>query len=237
MSYSNSSRTCRFLCRVVRCCRFSVSKVVAFIALAALSMLGACCLTTYGVGSTHCESGGSQNTPCYRRPDIDLPLTWFSVAICEKGSLLNPVLSFSRNLALAGVVSSSVLHLYDNAAHAWLRPESDGPRHLTQPTIRDSLELVKVQKYSNGNDPEQNRWVVPTRCPPPLYRPSPALLSSYILPSIPLRKRDMNKLGLTVITNIPMDSSSETPRKRWRGRGRDVWEKKLLGDSAKPEHK
>ena len=45
----------------------------------------------------------------------------------------------------------------------------------------------------------------------------------------------MNRLGLTVITDIPMDSPFEfrpldtMPRKRWGGRGRDAWEKKPLG--------
>lgn len=204
--------------------------------LAALSMLGACCLTTYGRGNASCKSDGPRNPTCYRRPDIDLSLTWFSVAICEKEPLLNVALLYSSLSALTGMLSSFVLHLYDDAPHAWLRPDNDG-HHLSQPTVRDSLELVKVQISSDGNDSEQSQREVPPCCPPPPYEQSPTLLSSYVLPSIPLRKRDMNKLGLTVITDIPMDSSFESPRKRWRGRGRDFWEKKPLGTSAKPEDK
>ena len=211
-----------------------------FITLAALSMLGACCLTTYGGGNAYCESGGPQSPTRYRRPDIDLPLAWFSVAICEKEPPLNMTPQYSRLLAFNGVVLSFVLYLYNNATHTWPRQDNDdngGPHHLARPTIRDSLELAKVRGPSNGNDPEQNRGEISACRPPPLYEPSPTLLSSYVLPSIPLRKRDMNKLGLTVITDIPMDSSNESPRKRWRGRGRDVWKKKPLGASVKLEYK
>ena len=237
---SSHTKSRRFLYRIAPCHRFRVPKVVPFITLAALSMLGACCLTTLGGGDMHCESGGSRNPMCYRRPNIDLPLTWLSVAICEKGPLLNVALSYSHPLALVGIVSSLFVHPYDDAAHAWFRPDNDangGPHHLPQPTVWNSLEQVKIQKHSNGNDPKQNRGEVPTRPSPPSYRSSPTLLSSLVLPSIPLRQRDMNKLGLTVITDIPIDSSSGPPRKRWRGRGRDVWERKPLAAFANPQHK
>jgi hypothetical protein len=99
-----------------------------------------------------------------------------------------------------------------------------------------------MQRSSNGNDPDELQGKVPAYCPPPPYEPSAALPPSCVLPSVPLRKRDMNKLGLTVITDIPMDAPFECrpleigPGKRWRGRGRDVWERKPLGASVRPEH-
>jgi len=142
-------------------------------------------------------------------------------------------------LALTGVVASFVLHLYDVEAQPRPRPDNDGQQTARQ----DSLELVKTQGSSNENDCGEPQEEALVYCPPPPYEPSATLLSSYILPSIPLRKREMNKLGLTVIANIPMDSPFEfrslgtEPRKRWRGRGRDVWEKKTLGASIEAERK
>ena len=204
--------------------------VVTFITLAASSVLGACCLTTYNGGSACCGSGGPQNPNCCRS-DIALPLTWFSSVICEKEPLLHIALLYSHPPALTGVVSSFVL--------AWFRPYSDesgGPHHPANNALGDSLGPVK-QKPSNENDLERNQGEVEGFYPPPPYEFSPTPRSSYVLPSIPLRKRDMNKLGLTVITDIPMGSPFVSPRKRWRGRGRDVWEKKQLGAFVKSEEK
>ncbi|KAF9650922.1 hypothetical protein BDM02DRAFT_3185068 [Thelephora ganbajun] len=200
---------CLFLCgtRVVPCCRFRVSNVIAFIILAALSMLGACFLTAYGGRNEHCGSDGSQNPKCYRRPDVDLPLTWFSTTV-----------------ALTGVVVSFILHLYDGAVHAWPQEGGDGPR----PIRRNSLELVKMQKSSSGNGSDEHQEEAPACCSYPPYESSAIPLSSYVLPSIPLRKREMNKLGLTVITNVPMYAPFEfrlleiETEEQWGGRGRDV---------------
>lgn len=228
----------RLLYRVVTCCRFRVPKSVTLITIAALSMLGACYLTIYGGRGSCCEFDGSQNQTCYRRPDIDLPLAWFSVATCEKEPLLNTQLVHSCLLALTSVVLSFVLHLHETAMHAWLQLENDdnhGPPRFSHPTLRDSLELAKMRKSSDGNYPNPEEF--PVCCPPPPYESSPTILSSYVLPSIPLRRRDMNKLGLTVITDIPAGLPFESPRKRWRGRGRDVWERKPLGASMKLERK
>jgi len=47
--------------------------------LAALSTLGAFCLTTIGGGNEYCVPNDSQNPKeCYRRPYVDLPLSWLS---------------------------------------------------------------------------------------------------------------------------------------------------------------
>jgi len=141
--------------------------------------------------------------------------------------------------ALTGVVASLVLHLCDGAAHTWPREDNDGPR----PTRRDSLELVRVKGSCNGTDADEFREDSPAHCPSPPCEPSTTPLSSDILPSIPLRKRDMNKLSLTVTTNIPACSRFEfrpleiEPRKRWRDRGRDVWERKPLRASQNPQPK
>ncbi|KAF9792964.1 hypothetical protein BJ322DRAFT_90853 [Thelephora terrestris] len=213
--------SCLFLCRVSPYCRFRVPKVLAFVALTTLSVLGMSCLTTYGRGDPCCESGGSQNSKYCCRPDIYLSLAWFSTVI-----------------SLAGLVASSILHLCDNAAYTRPRTEYDGTHPLARVTKRESLELAKMRRTSNGQVTEEE---VPTDLPPPPYEPSPTLLSSYVLPSIPLRKRDMNKLGLSVITDLSMGPSLESspletiPRKRWRGRGRDAWERKPLGGSETPE--
>lgn len=217
-------------------------KVVTSTTLATLSVLGACYLTAYGGESACCESGGSQNPKYSRRPDVYLPLTWFSTAICEKEPLLRAISIDSRLSALTGVVASFILHLYDSAASARPWTNYGGTHHLAQAIIRDSLELVKMRRPSNGNDHEENQAVALANFPPPPYEPHPTLLSSYVLPSIPLRKRDMNKLDLTVITDISMVSPfgfrplETIPKKRWRGRGRDVWERKSLGASNIPEN-
>lgn len=142
-------------------------------------------------------------------------------------------------LAFTGIVVSFVLHLYDDAAHTWPRKDGDRP----QPIRRDSLELVKVKRSSNRNDATEYQEEAPAHGPPPPYESSATPLSSYVLPSVPPRKREMNKLGLTVITNIPMHLPFEfrplevEPKKWSRGRGRDVWEKKPLGASVKPGRK
>ena len=86
---SSKAKPRRFLCRsrVVPC--FKVSKATAFVTLAALNMLGACCLTTYGEGNECCEFDNFQNPKCYRRPDVDLPLAWLSTAVGERDTLLS----------------------------------------------------------------------------------------------------------------------------------------------------
>ena len=138
--------------------------------------------------------------------------------------------------ALIGVVVSFVLHLYDDAVHTWSR--KDMPRRAR----RDSLELVKMGRSSNGDDTTECEEAL-AYCSPPPYEFSTTSLSSCNPPSIPSRKREMNKLGLTVITDIPMDLSFEfrpleiESRDRLRGRGRDVWEKKRLGASVKHKRK
>jgi len=65
--------------------------------LAALSVLGTCYLTTFGAGNKYCVFDASQNSKeCYRRPDVDLPLTWFSTIVSEWEPLLNVVSVYSR---------------------------------------------------------------------------------------------------------------------------------------------
>jgi len=103
--------------------------------------------------------------------------------------------------ALTGVVASFVLHLYDDAAYAWSRKGNDGPRRAR----RDSLELVKIRRSPTGDDTTEFQQEAPDYYPPPPYESSTTSLSSCILPSIPPRRREMNKFGLTVITDIPMD--------------------------------
>lgn len=96
-----------------------------------------------------------------------------------------------------------------------------------------------MERSSNGKDITEYEEEAPAYGPPPPYESSAIPPSSYVLPSIPLRKREMNKLGLTVITDISMHPPFEfcppetEPRKRWRGRGRDIWERKPLGTSVK----
>ena len=68
--------------------------------LAALSMLGACCLTTLGEGDKYCGSNASWNPEkCYRRPDVDLLLTWFSTVIGEWEPFLDITLRYSRGFS------------------------------------------------------------------------------------------------------------------------------------------
>jgi len=109
-------------------------------------------------------------------------------------------------LALTGIVASFALHLYDGAAHTW--PRKDGDR--LRPIRRDPLELVNMERSFNGNDTTEFQDEAPTYSPPPPYESSVTPLSSHVLPSVPLRKREMNKLGLTVITDIPMLPSGST---------------------------
>ena len=109
-------------------------------------------------------------------------------------------------LALTGIVASFALHLYDDAAHTWPREDGDRP----EPIRRDTLELTNVGRSFNGNDTTKFQDEAPTYGPPPPYESSVTPLSSHVLPSVPLRKREMNKLGLTVITNIPILLSEST---------------------------
>jgi len=121
---------------------------------------------------------------------------------------------------LTTVVVSFVNRMYDDAGHTWPQSGGDGPRV----TRRDSLDLVRIQRPSNGSDADECQEEVLAHPPPPPYRSSTVPYSSYVLPSIPLRKRDMNRLGLTVITNIPPWSSKPPPlevepRNQRMGRG------------------
>ena len=223
-------KPCSFFCRVVPCWLSGIPKVVVFATLATLSMLGTYCLTTYGGRDAQCKL----DLECHRRPDIDLPLTWLSTATCEKEPFLKIMFVRSYISALTGVLVSYILHLYRNITRTWPCTENTRPRRLTT-TVR--THPAKAPKSSNGNDHKGNWEEVLPRRPLPPRESSPTLLSSYVLRSVPLQKREMNKLGLTVITGIPMDSPFEfyqleiPPKKRWRGRGRDAWERKPLETS------
>lgn len=103
-------------------------------------------------------------------------------------------------LALAGIAASFALHLYDDAVHTW--PRKDGNR--PGPIRRDSLELVNMERSSNKNDTTESQEEAPAYGPPPPYKSSVTPLSSYVLPPVPPRRREMNKFGLTVITDIPV---------------------------------
>jgi len=116
-------------------------------------------------------------------------------------------------LALTGIIASFALHLYDDAAHTW--PRKDGGR--PGPIRRDSLELVNMERSSNGNNITEFQDEAPTYGPPPTYESSVTPLSSHVIPSVPMR-REMNKLGLTVITDIPMLPSELRPLEAEPGR-------------------
>ena len=112
---------------------------------------------------------------------------------------------------LTTVVVSFINRMYDGAGHTWPRRGGDGPLA----TRRDSLDLVRMQRSSSGsgNDADERQEVVLAYRPPPPCRSSTTPYTSYVLPSIPPRKRDMNKLGLTVFTNIiPVQISSTRSR-------------------------
>lgn len=98
---------------------------------------------------------------------------------------------------LTTVVVSLVNRLYDDAAHTWPRRDDNRPRA----TRRDSLDLVRIQRSSDGNGAGECQEGASAYFPPPSYKSSAIPHSSHVLPSIPMRKREMNKLGLTVVTS------------------------------------
>lgn len=106
---------------------------------------------------------------------------------------------------LTTIVVSSVLRRYEDAAHTRPRQDHDGPLSAR----RDSLHLIRIQRSSNINDTNECQEEGPAYCPPPLYQSTTTPHSAYVLPSIPLRKRDMNKHGLTVFTDIPVSPPFE----------------------------
>jgi hypothetical protein len=175
----SDTKPCRFLSetRVVPCGRSRMSKVVAFIMLAALSMLGACCLTIFGGVNEYCESDASQNIKrCYRRPDVDLPLAWFSTAIGECEPLLNAALVLTyfqlspASLRLSSSTCVIVRHTrclqrmpvgHDvPGGTLWSLSRYRDPPIETVPNVRKKLRLIA---HLHRTDPPPHS--LPTPCP------------------------------------------------------------------------
>lgn len=116
---------------------------------------------------------------------------------------------YSRPLALAGIAAYFILDLHDNSSRNRLRGYNDALPQSTRPIGRDPLEQMKMQRPSIRDDREEHQGEAQAYCPPPPYEPSATPLSSCALPSIPPRRRDMNKLGLIVVTDVSMDSPFE----------------------------